>query len=321
LALAQAQFERDRLPEALAAVGQSIELAHQAGWAHVLWQAYALQAGILARQGHWAGAREAQARAEQIAERYPLAHVRRRLAANQARLALETGDVQAARQWAEAYAAGKPALPGLQDFEALTQARVWLAAERAREALVVLEGLLQTSALAGRGITVIQAHVLRAQGLAALGQPDASFQALGLALELAGPEDIAGPFADDGVVLAAWLEQAGRRPAPANALRYARALKARPGSNGQPRPAAAAPGVRQVPTQERGGLVEPLSPRELEVLRLLAEGLSNAEIAARLFLSVNTLRAHTSNIYQKLDVHSRIQAVHRAKGLGLLGEA
>jgi DNA-binding NarL/FixJ family response regulator len=59
----------------------------------------------------------------------------------------------------------------------------------------------------------------------------------------------------------------------------------------------------------------------LEVLPLLVEGLSNAEIAAHLYLSVNTLRAHTSNIYQKLDVHSRIQAVHRARGLGLLTDA
>ena len=68
----------------------------------------------------------------------------------------------------------------------------------------------------------------------------------------------------------------------------------------------------------QAGLVEPLSERELEVLRLLVGGLSKPEMAARLFLSVNTLRAHTATIYRKLDVHNRFQAAVRAKELGLL---
>jgi LuxR family maltose regulon positive regulatory protein len=64
-------------------------------------------------------------------------------------------------------------------------------------------------------------------------------------------------------------------------------------------------------------LIEPLSERELEVLQLIADGLSNREIADRLFLSLNTVKAHTRNIYGKLDVHSRTQAVARAQDLGL----
>jgi LuxR family maltose regulon positive regulatory protein len=65
-------------------------------------------------------------------------------------------------------------------------------------------------------------------------------------------------------------------------------------------------------------LIEPLSERELEVLRLIAEGLTNPQIAARLYLSLNTVKAHTRNIYGKLDAHSRTQAVARARALGLL---
>jgi LuxR family maltose regulon positive regulatory protein len=65
-------------------------------------------------------------------------------------------------------------------------------------------------------------------------------------------------------------------------------------------------------------LVEPLSEREIEVLRLVAEGLSNREIALRLFLSPNTVRVHTHNIYGKLGVSSRTQAVARGRALGLL---
>jgi ATP/maltotriose-dependent transcriptional regulator MalT len=65
-------------------------------------------------------------------------------------------------------------------------------------------------------------------------------------------------------------------------------------------------------------LAEPLSERELEVLRYIAEGLSNPEIARRLYLSPNTLKAHTQNIFLKLDVHNRLQAVSKAKELGLI---
>jgi DNA-binding CsgD family transcriptional regulator len=68
----------------------------------------------------------------------------------------------------------------------------------------------------------------------------------------------------------------------------------------------------------RQALVEPLSERELEILELVAEGLTNREIASRLYLALNTVKAHTRNIYGKLGVHSRTQAVARARTLGLL---
>jgi LuxR family maltose regulon positive regulatory protein len=76
-----------------------------------------------------------------------------------------------------------------------------------------------------------------------------------------------------------------------------------------------APSTTQAPKSE---LVESLSERELEVLQLVAEGLTNPEIASRLFLSLNTVKAHTRNIYGKLGVHNRTQAVARARALGLL---
>ena len=65
-------------------------------------------------------------------------------------------------------------------------------------------------------------------------------------------------------------------------------------------------------------LIEPLSDRELEVLQLVAEGLTNPEIAAKLFISLNTVKVHTRNINGKLDAHNRTQAVARARMLGIL---
>ena len=65
-------------------------------------------------------------------------------------------------------------------------------------------------------------------------------------------------------------------------------------------------------------LLEPLSQRELEVLKLIARGLSNQEIAGELIVSINTVKAHTKNIYGKLDVHGRMQATQRAQELQLL---
>ena len=65
-------------------------------------------------------------------------------------------------------------------------------------------------------------------------------------------------------------------------------------------------------------LIDPLSERELEVLRLIAEGLTNREIAARLTVVIGTIKAHTSNIYSKLGVSNRTQAVTKAQELNIL---
>ena len=65
-------------------------------------------------------------------------------------------------------------------------------------------------------------------------------------------------------------------------------------------------------------MIEPLSKRELEVLHLIAEGLTNREIAAKIFVTLNTVKAHNHNIYGKLGVNSRTKAVAQARALGLL---
>ena len=84
-------------------------------------------------------------------------------------------------------------------------------------------------------------------------------------------------------------------------------------------PEPTAPSKTQTPTHKLAQpLVEPLSERELEILQLVAEGLTNREIASRLYLSLNTVKAHTRNIYGKLGVNNRTQAAARGRALGIL---
>jgi LuxR family transcriptional regulator, maltose regulon positive regulatory protein len=118
-------------------------------------------------------------------------------------------------------------------------------------------------------------------------------------------------FLEEGPRLVPVLEAvAGGRSAPEEIRQYARMLLAAFGEREQPSPASSAAAA--------DALVEPLTPREMEVLQLIAGGDSNREIAAKLFVSVRTVKKHASNIYSKLNVSSRTQAVAQARAIGLL---
>ena len=124
------------------------------------------------------------------------------------------------------------------------------------------------------------------------------------ALALAEPEGHMGALVDAGEQLVPLLLQvASREKATDHIARLLNALEA-----DQPVEAA-------LPAQQ---LVDPLSERELEVLRLIATGLSNPEIAQELVIAVGTVKAHTSAIYRKLDVRGRAQAIVRSQELGIL---
>jgi LuxR family maltose regulon positive regulatory protein len=129
------------------------------------------------------------------------------------------------------------------------------------------------------------------------------------ALTLAEPAGFIRTFVDEGPPMARLLYEAVTRGI---APEYARRLLA---AFPVAEPERTDPSRTQVPESET---VEPLSERELEVLQLIAEGLTNPEIASRLFLALNTVKAHTRNIYGKLNVHSRTGAVARARALGIL---
>jgi LuxR family maltose regulon positive regulatory protein len=167
------------------------------------------------------------------------------------------------------------------------------------DALALIRRLIQFAEDGGRRHTLIRAKV----ALAIVGNlPEALVEAL----QLAEPAGYISTFVDEGESMQDLLRHLLNRPQlePRLCAYIEKLLGAFEPSRRQP--------------MQAEGLIEPLSERELEVVRYIAEGLSNQQIAGRLYLSPNTLKAHTQNIFVKMGVHSRLQAVNKAKELGLI---
>gem|GEM_PF-56060 len=173
------------------------------------------------------------------------------------------------------------------------------------DALGLLEELLEMAENNGWGSKVIEIIALQALALQVEGDTAQAVTTLERALTLAEPGGYIRIFVDEGPPMATLLtrlkDEGGRMK------KYVRKLLA-----------AFADKEFQPPSLSPQPLIEPLSERELEVLQLLADGLTNPEIATKLFLSLNTVKVHTRNIYSKLDAHNRTQAVAQARALGIL---
>jgi LuxR family maltose regulon positive regulatory protein len=196
-------------------------------------------------------------------------------------------------------------LPGLsRDFEHLTLARVYMAKDSLEQAEGLLGWLLQAAETAGRTQSVIEVLALQALALQARDRTEKALRILSRALKLAGPEGYLRLFIDEGSPMIDLLRQAASRGMEMN---YVSKLL----DSFESREAVSE-------AKKFQPLVEPLSERELEVLRLLAAGLSNQQIAEELYLSINTVKVHAKNIYGKLNVHGRMQAVQHARELKIL---
>jgi LuxR family maltose regulon positive regulatory protein len=224
---------------------------------------------------------------------------------------LRNGDLEHVETWAEDLDLQEPGENYLQwELQALMVARLRLAQGRPEEALSILKKLQSFTEAGNRWRRMVDIWLLACQAAAGLDQVDDSLDSLKSALALAAPEQLIRPFLDEGREFNNILSRLYTRLQDATLKQFAaRILQEAAPSLQLDRP-------DQHPTAT--GLVEALSERELEVLQLMARGLTNPEIAERLYLSPNTLKAHAQNIYQKLDVHSRVQAVNRGRELGLL---
>ena len=192
--------------------------------------------------------------------------------------------------------------------------RITIAQGRTAEAEGLLEEIEATVEPGLRYGRLMEAYILRslarnygAADSVSPGAIDYMERALALAIE---PRFVM-LFLEEGPRLVPILDAvAGGRTAPQEIRQYARGLLAAFGEREQPTPASSA----------ADALIEPLTPREMEVLQLIAVGNSNQEIAAKLFVSVRTVKKHAGNIYSKLNVSSRTQAVAAAREIGLLAD-
>jgi LuxR family maltose regulon positive regulatory protein len=197
----------------------------------------------------------------------------------------------------------------LNEFEYRVLARILIAQGQLEDATMLLQRLLEVAETGDRTTNAIEILILQALSLQTQGDTDQAITTLEKALALAEPEGFFRVFVDEGPPMARLLYGAAIRGIAPDYAR--RLLAAFPVAEPQQTDLS----KTQAPQSE---LVEPLSERELEVLQLIAAGLTNQEIASGLFLALNTVKVHTRNIYGKLGVTSRTQAVARARVLGIL---
>ncbi len=237
----------------------------------------------------------------------------RPIAARKARLWIAQGRLGEAAAWARERGLSARDEPiYLREFEHVAFARLLLtqaATDRADGAMLeatnLMARLLGAAEAGGRPGSVVEILLLQAIAHQMLGDVPAGQERVERALTLAEPEGYVRVFVEAGLPMAGMLEAAAKRRV---ARTYVRELLAAFGRG------ADRPSVNQ-------GLVEPLSERELEVLRLLATDLDGPDIARELVVSLNTVRTHTKNVYAKLGVNGRRAAVSRAVELDLLSRA
>lgn len=312
LGLSELRLERDDLEAATQHLVAAVDLATRTGMPYDRCRWCVAMARVRATGGDLDGALDLLDEAERLSVRDYAPDVRP-IAAQKARVWVEMGRSDEALGWSRDRGLSVRDEPSyLLEFDHITLARTLLARagrdgdlRSTREIVALLERLLQAAEHGGRTGSVIEILTLRALAEQARGDVPAAIEALERALALAEPEGYVRVFVEHGRPMASLLEEAAKRGiAPAYARRLLDAFDKTAG-----RPPA------------RQNLIEPLSDRELDVLRLLGTELTGPEIADELMVTLNTMRTHTKNIYSKLGVNNRRAAVRRAAELDLLSRS
>jgi LuxR family maltose regulon positive regulatory protein len=310
-------------------VAQCLQLGHP----DVLVDAYAALARLQLAQNDWPGAYASFQKADELAQKSPVdPFVRCWLDDCRVRLWLAKGRLDDLTRWAEASGLTVDGeLSYHYDLHHLNLARLLLA--RARRAATPAEAhacLSQVTGLLARLLVAaeeagwvqetIKSLVLQALIFAESSDKDKALRALGRALALAEPGGFIRLFVDEGEPMRSLIAEYGclakkqsrdRVQPQSDYLDELLAAFAPPEAMPQSRTPSGG-------SNPKSDVVEPLSQRELEILRLIAQGLSNQKIGARLFLALDTVKGHNRRIYDKLQVQSRTEALARAHELGLL---
>ncbi|NYT10654.1 MAG: hypothetical protein GKC09_12105, partial [Methanosarcinales archaeon] len=307
----EALVEINELDEAIHKTLKGLELSEQGGdIAGIGWSSYSLIRALFST-GDLTGAEKVIQKMENNSRGYDIPPwISSIMKGWRVRIWLAKGDFDKAYRWAERYQPDLyEELTPLNELEHFGLVRVLIHQGRFGDAISFLQSLLDTVNSLGRVWRKLELLILKSFTLQALDENDKALDALQQALVIGRQGGFFRVFVDEGPPMARLLYQAltlGMAPEYVQRL-----LAAFP----EIEPEQTSPLSTQAPESD---LIEPLSKRELEVLQLIAEGLTNPEIASRLFLSPHTVKTHTHNIYGKLGVHNRTQAVTRARVLGVL---
>lgn len=311
--------ERNDLEGAARLAEQGVALGERWGQADTITFCAMQLAETRQAMGDEEGASAALDRARQVAE-----HVSPWFEAivdlTQAGLDLARGDLDAVARWARDAGIDDGDLDYVQGYYAhYRSAALSLAQGDAQRALALLRDMATAIEAAGAYGLLIQVLALEALALHQQGKDREALNVLERAIRLAEPEGFVRSFVGKGARMRELLELArDRQIVPGYVARLLRAFAPQAGQESATAPVVAGPQSTSRAEQAAAQMVEPLSDRELEVLRLLGLGLTNREIGERLYIAPGTVKAHTASIYGKLDVHSRMQAVARAHELGIL---
>jgi len=313
ICLAQILYQWNEIEEAIHYVNRAIELGRQGVQLTIAVMAVPGLAPLTELTGQTTALSDALDELEGVAAASRSVIMARVTGAWRARLALARGDMSEALQWAAAREKPKTdSDEGLEfslEFEYLMVARLKIARGQLHGVPAILDRVRRRAEAEGRMGSVIEILVLLATTLRAQGRTDEAITTLQRALSLAEPEGYIRVFVDAGEPMAELLRSALSRQILPD---YVSGLLASFGTATGRAGAVPFSGPRLRPA------MEPITGRELEVLRLLAAGASNKQIAGELVLVTGTVKAHLLNIYRKLDAHNRTQAVARARELNLL---
>lgn len=321
--MGELQIEQNRLDSAELYLRRSAELTARTGLPHHRYRSLVATARLKAARGDADGALALLDEAEQWRGRDFFLNLRPP-AAMKARIWLGQDRLADAQDWIFSQGLSvHDELCYLREFEHLTMVRVLLARARLdgakhwrQDADQLLDKLRGAAEAGGRAGTTIEILMLQSLSFAVCRKIPDALDRLGDALRLAEAENFIRVFVDEGTPMQELLAQMALS-ARASAFVF-HLLDAFPKPVVPQATRAVAP---DSPGRSVTGLIEPLSERELEVLRLLKSELSGPEIACTLSIALSTVRTHTKHIYSKLQVNTRRQAVKRADELQLLSSA
>src|ERR687897_306508 len=299
LGLARISYEWDDLDAAQKHGQHGVQLARQIENTDRFVACEVFLARLKLARGDVAGAADVLDAAGQSVRQHDFVHRMPDVAGAQVLTLLRQGNLEAAAHLAQTHQ-----LP-------ISQARVNLARGDPSTALAVLEPLRRQADAKGWADERLKVMVLQAVAHHAHGENNKAVHLLGDALALAEPGGFIRTFVDEGIPMTRLLSEAaahGVMPDYAARLLVVLEAEAQMSEDRSYLPSA--------PTAQ--SLTEPLSQRELEVLQLIAQGLSNREISERLFLALITVKGHNRRIFGKLQVRRRTEAVARAREFGLL---